>query len=174
MGCRLQIMKQVSRIHLIWGATALGAFLVGYFLLPSSSEKGQFSIPRTGERAGSKSGLEDEREGSRVKRGEMAGAGLGAGAKEGISSILSQKVVLSESEITNLGETFRGSSDPVAKRLAFSKLLQGLTAENALLIRGRSRGRITGVLNFRNFTTRGARWPEWTRSCSGSTRKRMT
>ena len=104
MGCRLQTMKQVSRIHFIWGATALVAFLVGYFLLPSSPEKGQFSIPRTGERASSKSGLEDERDGSRIKRGEMAGVGLGAGAKEGISSILSQKVVLSESEITNLGD----------------------------------------------------------------------
>ena len=104
------------RLHLIWGIVSMAAFGVGFFVLPSSSEKGRVSIPRTKERAGSKSGLEDEKEGSRVKRGEMAGASLGAGEMEGISSILSQKVVLSESEITSLGETFRGSSDPVAKR----------------------------------------------------------
>jgi|GEM_PF-281177 len=142
---------KTMRLHLIWGIAATAAFGVGYFVLPSSSEKGRVSIPRNGERAGSKSGLEDEREGSRIKRGEMAGVGLGAGAKEGISSILSQKVVLSESEITNLGETFRGSSDPVAKRLAFSKLLQGLTAENALLIREEIEGQDHRSAEFQEF-----------------------
>ncbi len=41
---------------------------------------------------------------------------------------------LSEREIELLGEKFR-SSNPIERRLAFSELLEGLTAENALLVR---------------------------------------
>lgn len=42
---------------------------------------------------------------------------------------------LSEEEITRLGEEFRKASSPIDRRLAFSKLLEGLTSENALEIR---------------------------------------
>lgn len=46
----------------------------------------------------------------------------------------SRQVHLSEQEILSLGEKFR-SSNPIDRRFAFSALLEGLTAENALQIR---------------------------------------
>ena len=45
-------MKKVARIHLVWGAVALVAFFSGYFVLPSSSEKGPAFIPRLGGQSG--------------------------------------------------------------------------------------------------------------------------
>ena len=42
---------------------------------------------------------------------------------------------ISERDIKALGETFRKAASPIERRLAFSKLLDGLTPENALLIR---------------------------------------
>ena len=44
-------------------------------------------------------------------------------------------VAISDAEIESLGEQFRDAASPIEQRLAFSKLLEGLTAENALLIR---------------------------------------
>jgi hypothetical protein len=43
--------------------------------------------------------------------------------------------VLTDDDIKSLGDQFKKSGSPIDRRLAFSKLLQGLTAENALLIR---------------------------------------
>ena len=151
MGKEVQIMKQVARIHLVWGAAALLAFLVGYFVLPSASDQGVASIPRIGGLQGEDANAEGQRAGSQGKLSELAGKGLNSGAKEGVSRMLSEKVVLSEGDIGNLGETFRESSDPVAKRLAFSKLLQGLTAENALLIREEIAGQDHRSAEFQEF-----------------------
>ena len=41
--------------------------------------------------------------------------------------MLADRVILTESEIAELGEQLKTSSDPVSKRLAFSRLLRGLT-----------------------------------------------
>lgn len=144
-------MKKVARIHLVWGAVALVAFFSGYFVLPSSSEKGPAFIPRLGGQSGDGEGEAERRGGSRSKTGELAGADLGVGVKAGIARMLSEQKALSESEIGSLGDTFRKSSDPVAKRLAFSKLLQGLTAENALLIREEIAGQDHRSAEFQEF-----------------------
>lgn len=42
---------------------------------------------------------------------------------------------LSEADIQSLGETFRKAASPIERRLAFGKILENLTVENALLMR---------------------------------------
>ncbi len=43
--------------------------------------------------------------------------------------------IITERDIKALGKTFRKVASPIERRLAFSKLLEGLTSENALLVR---------------------------------------
>ena len=42
---------------------------------------------------------------------------------------------MSEAEVESLGEQFRNSTNPIERRLASSRLLEGLSAENALAVR---------------------------------------
>jgi hypothetical protein len=130
-------MNKPAKVHIVWGAVAVSAFLAGYFVLPSSSDERTASIPRRSGEPGSVrvAGNSDSgRTGSALK-GAQVGNGTGETGKDEVARMLSEKVILRKADIDALGETFRESSDPVAQRLAFSKLIQGLTADNALLIR---------------------------------------
>jgi hypothetical protein len=52
-----------------------------------------------------------------------------------MSQETSRSAALTKQDIRALGEKLRQSPDPIEQRLAFSKLLEGLTQENALLVR---------------------------------------
>ena len=130
-------MNKPGKVHIVWGAVAVAAFLAGYFVLPSGSDGPPGSVrlgssgSRPGDQAGISSGKADPTAGT---AGESA-TGSESVEKDEIARMLAEKITLSEADIGELGQTFRESSDPVAQRLAFSKLIQGLNADNALLIR---------------------------------------
>ncbi len=130
-------MDKPAKLHLVWGAIAIAAFLAGYFVLPSNPEEGPAFIPRHGEGPGKAAQAAGNHsvKSEMALRGELPGKETGRIGKDEVARMLAGKVILTESEIAELGERFKTSSDPVARRLAFSRLLRGLTAENALLVR---------------------------------------
>ena len=84
--------------------------------------------------------------------GEKASSQQGKGAGFEIGSTTSSgKKILSDLEIESLGQKLKGSTNPIDKRLAFSQLLQGLTAENALLIRDQIKDFDAGSPEFKEF-----------------------
>ena len=127
-------MNKPTKVHIVWGLVAVLAFLAGYFVLPSGSDGPPVSIrpgssdSSSGDKAGISSGKADSAAGESATGSKSIG-------KDEVTRMLAEKITLSEADIDELGQTFRKSSDPVAQRLAFSKLIQGLTADNALLIR---------------------------------------
>ena len=128
------MMNKSTKVHLGWGLVAVLAFLAGYFVLPSgrddagvAARRGN-SDPGPGAQDGISSGKADSAAGESATGSKSIG-------KDEVTRMLAEKITLSEADIDELGQTFRKSSDPVAQRLAFSKLIQGLNADNALLIR---------------------------------------
>ena len=117
-----------------WFVVAIASFALGSRLFPAGSDRA------TGSRAGApngtslrpsdRSGGAPELDGSARKPHRNGRAGNDArdpGAP--------QRPVLSDQDIAALGETFRKSPNPIERRLAFSRLLEALTPENALLMR---------------------------------------
>ncbi|HJM62834.1 MAG: hypothetical protein QF405_12885 [Roseibacillus sp.] len=127
-------MNKSTIVHLGWGLVAVLAFLAGYFILPSGRDDAGVAARRgnSGPGSGAQDGISNGKADSAA--GESA-TGSKSIEKDEVARMLAEKITLSEADIGELGQTFRKSSDPVAKRLAFSKLIQGLTADNALLIR---------------------------------------
>lgn len=125
-------MRKSSLIHAIWAIVAVGAFVVGgkRFAGEDASDAvdpGMRSGGRYAERSPGESGA-----GGRMPvsaRDSRRGVSPGAGNER------SRKTTLSESGIKSLGHLLRTTKDPVEHRIAFSRLLEGLTAENAMLIR---------------------------------------
>ena len=60
---------------------------------------------------------------------------LGQAAMDGVNKVLQKSRNLSEADIRSLGEFFQKAASPIERRLAFGKILENLTAENALLMR---------------------------------------
>ena len=58
---------------------------------------------------------------------------------------------LSDLDIETLGQKLQSSTNPIDRRLAFSQLLEGLTAENALLIREQIKGFDPNSAEFKEF-----------------------
>lgn len=129
-------MKKLSTIHGAWGAVAITAFVLGYWLSPGGHDSagdgggpgGQAGTPgskRAGFSEGNQVGenhTDDGRSSRSGRRGDSEGTRRG-------------RPVLSEEEIGVLGEKFRTSASPLDRRMAFSRLLEGLTVENALIMR---------------------------------------
>lgn len=122
-------MNKNVLIHVFWALAALVSFVVGSQLFPakSSNNEGQTADSRMGTRSGSKSSL-------------GGGGGVNPSNRSGGTDILAQLkpgkgTPLSALEIERLGEQLRSSSNPIERRLAFSKMLEGMTAENALEVR---------------------------------------
>ena len=76
-------MNKPAKVHIVWGAVAVSAFLAGYFVLPSSSDERTASIPRRSGEPGSVrvAGNSDSgRTGSALK-GAQVGNGTGETGK---------------------------------------------------------------------------------------------
>ena len=132
--------------HIIWCLVASISFIVGYKFFPAGD------VPTEGP-AGLEQGDLSLADSKSLKRnGEKASGQQGQGAGFEIGSTTSSgKKILSDLEIESLGKKLKGSTNPIDKRLAFSQLLQGLTAENALLIRDQIKDFDAGSPEFKEF-----------------------
>lgn len=140
-------MKKSLPIHACWAIVAVIAFMVG-----SKKFTGQSHADPAGGAASTGARHADRPQESRddsaraartARRGGRAsgdaGAEVGSGAR------------LTSREITVLGDVLKTSRDPIERRLAFSKLLRGLTAENATLLREQ----------IRHMSSHGSEWGEF-------------
>ncbi|MEM9480986.1 MAG: hypothetical protein AAGA58_15135 [Verrucomicrobiota bacterium] len=120
-------------VHSIWFAAVVAAFAVGSY----QSEK------RWAKRA-ALNGRVDQADANDLIRLRAANANETSANKGseiagnpifGEVTELDAPRVLSDDDIMELGEKFRTELDPVARRLAFAQMLEGLTVENAFLMR---------------------------------------
>lgn len=120
-------MKKPVFVHGIWGLAAATTFVVGWHWFPANSKA---AGNPTGTEAATSSAW-----GSSAPIGSTSSSDSGAKSKKGVSGAKGKKVeVLTSARIAELGEQLM-SSNLVEQRLAFTKLLDGLTPENALEIR---------------------------------------
>ncbi|BDS06966.1 hypothetical protein NT6N_20060 [Oceaniferula spumae] len=122
-------MKKSLLIHAIWAVIAMIAFAIGAkrFTDGASTESANSearSGSRYADRIKAKSGDSSLRATSRSNRATKDSGAGSAG-----------RVNLTETGIKSLGHLLQTSTDPIERRIAFSKLLEGLTAENAMLMR---------------------------------------
>ena len=125
-------MNKQLMVHGTWLLASISSFVLGARMFSAGEEsrsRASESELRSKGRPGSKagpSGTAFRSEGS--PRGRRGG---GSSGRDGLKTV----VPLSEEDIARLGDEFRKASSPIERRLAFSKLLEGLTAENALQVR---------------------------------------
>ncbi len=123
-------MKAQLLTHGIWLAIAASAFVLGSQFFPADGDS-----VATGDGA-DKPNSGSEKKKSVVPKHVSESASASARAKR-IANKASreEKGPLTEESIKELGEAVRNAASPVERRLAFSQLLDGLTAGNALQIR---------------------------------------
>ena len=124
-------VKNLPWVHGAWGVVAIASFVIGSQMFPgngSSAPADPNGAGGPGERCWVSGGRNAADSTSAERRSDRRGD-RAAELKNGGS------VVLTGRDIEGLGETFRKAGSPIERRLAFSKLLEGLTAENATLIR---------------------------------------
>lgn len=127
--------------HLCWLVITSVAFAAGALRASKSSN--------SSDRHGSEEG--QSLAGSGNKERAKAISALGSSTKRGRSGETGTDRALSENDIFGLGQTLQTDGSPVARRLAFAKLLEGVTAENALLIREQLKGLKTDSQEWRDF-----------------------
>lgn len=116
-------MNKTFFVHGVWLIMAILSFVAGAVFFP-----GEEASLANGTSSGDGSGIV-------LVTDASSSMGHGAGSpvsRQGLSDSTTQ---FSAEDIRALGETFRTATSPIARRLAFSSLLEGLTADNALLIR---------------------------------------
>lgn len=127
----LSTMNKSLLIHTVWAVVAIISFVVGAqrFSNSDKSTADDDSRDRRGARSserlsGSDASSRRSRSASRNKQrdGSDDRGNLG-------------RVNLSEKGIKSLGHILQTSNDPIERRIAFSKLLEGLTADNAQVLR---------------------------------------
>ncbi len=119
-------MKKSLLGHGLWAVVAVGAFVLGSQGISERGEGPDGNVEGPGSKSGrAGAGMEEDgveggaRRGSRIRERREGG----------------EMIVLTDAQIEALGRQFRESNNPIERRLAFGHLLEGLTAENALLMR---------------------------------------
>jgi|TARA_B110000881_G_scaffold217288_1_gene234458 hypothetical protein len=119
-------MKKNLIHHLIWALVAVTAFVVGSQLTkPDESKTASPSKSASTRLSDRQSENPDSSPGEKKARTKSSRT----------SSTSDQPTILSDADITELGEEFRAAKGPIARRLAFSEMLKNLTPENARLMR---------------------------------------
>jgi len=137
-------MSKTLKVHSLWLGISILSFVIGYSIFPSNTQNKNSS-----KKNGLQSGSLLEENGDKSPRGLTDGKALAENAlKEGSQSKANQ---LSDLDIESIGAQLRGSTNPIDRRLAFSKLLEGLTAENALLIRDQIKSFDPNSAEFKEF-----------------------
>ena len=137
-------MSQSLKVHSVWLSVSLLSFIIGFKFFPSSSENDNSAFEKSvqstaigkNEIGKSSKGLTDKNSNAENE--------IGVGTRKQINQ-------LSGLDIEALGDQLRGSTNPIDRRLAFSKLLEGLTAENALLIRDQIKNFDPNSAEFKEF-----------------------
>lgn len=137
-------MSKTLKVHSLWLGISILSFVIGYSIFPSNTQNKNSS---------KKNGLQSssllEESGYKSPRGLTDGKVLAENVlKEDSQSNTNQ---LSDLDIESIGAQLRGSTNPIDRRLAFSKLLEGLTAENALLIRDQIKSFDPNSAEFKEF-----------------------
>lgn len=123
----LKVQRPVL-VHGSWILAATVSFIVGYKFFPAGSDPAGGGEER-------RKVLEFSANSPGSKKGIAPVNGQGVDDGNGLDrSRGREKVELSDLDIESLGTELKSTS-PIERRLAFSRLLGGLTAENALLIR---------------------------------------
>ena len=137
-------MSKTLKVHSLWLGISILSFVIGYSIFPSNTQNKNSS---------KKNGLQSssllEESGDKSPRGLTDGKALAENVlKENSQTNTNQ---LSDLDIESIGAQLRGSTNPIDRRLAFSKLLEGLTAENALLIRDQIKSFDPNSAEFKEF-----------------------
>ena len=130
---RMSVMKRSALTHCAWAVVSLLALGAGWMLKTGSHHPGSNAGAHAS--ASSKSSRYDSTTGGGSGAVESGGVASRSERSAADGNQSSASRALSELEIEHLGAQFRESANPVERRLAFSQLLAGLTAENALMIR---------------------------------------
>ena len=137
-------MSKTLKVHSLWLGISILSFVIGYSIFPSNTQNKNSS-----KKNGLQSGSLLEENGDKSPRGLTDGKVLAENVlKEDSQSNTNQ---LSDLDIESIGAQLRGSTNPIDRRLAFSKLLEGLTAENALLIRDQIKSFDPNSAEFKEF-----------------------
>ena len=126
-------MKNNLLLHGLWVLAAILSFAIGAKFFPANQ-----GVDVAGPVGGvGKSGLADRGEKREAVEGALgvtpAGKPVGDNGQSGALQPLLRK--LSGGDIEILGEQFRKGTNPIERRMAFTALLAGMTAENALQVR---------------------------------------
>ena len=137
-------MSKTLKVHSLWLGISILSFVIGYSIFPSNTQNKNSS---------KKNGLQSssllEESGDKSPRGLTGGKVLAENALNENSQTNTNQ--LSDLDIESIGAQLRGSTNPIDRRLAFSKLLEGLTAENALLIRDQIKSFDPNSAEFKEF-----------------------
>ena len=137
-------MSKTLKVHSLWLGISILSFVIGYSIFPSNTQNKNSS-----KKNGVQSSSLLEESGDKSPRGLTDGKVLAENVlKEDSQSNANQ---LSDLDIESIGAQLRGSTNPIDRRLAFSKLLEGLTAENALLIRDQIKSFDPNSAEFKEF-----------------------
>jgi hypothetical protein len=125
-------MKRFSTVHGVWSVIAIASFVLGFWLSRGTgdSSAGEGGLGTEGSTRARFDGVRGNGEG-----GPGAGRLSRSGRRGESDRDRHLQVALSEEEIGTLGEKFRTAASPLDRRAAFSSLLEGLTVENARLMR---------------------------------------
>ena len=144
-------MPKTPLVHGFWTCATIAAFVLGSHYFPGAIT-GRRDVANTSISGGSAK--------STALRGER-NSGTGQTPLHGNSSALSGPEkgnllrhpvgALTAQEILALGKAFKANSNPIERRLAFSRLLEGLTSENGLLIRAQIEHLSENSSEFREF-----------------------
>ena len=144
-------MPKTPLVHGFWTCATIAAFVLGSHYFPGAIT-GRRDVANTSTSGGSAK--------STALRGER-NSGTGQTPLHGNSSALSGPEkgnllrhpvgALTAQEILALGKAFKANSNPIERRLAFSRLLEGLTSENGRLIRAQIEHLSENSSEFREF-----------------------
>lgn len=137
-------MSKTLKVHSLWLGISILSFVIGYNIFPTSTQNNN-SIQKNSVSSNSIS----EESGEKSPRGLTGGKVLAENVLNEDSQ--SKANQLSDLDIESIGAQLRGSTNPIDRRLAFSKLLEGLTAENALLIRDQIKSFDPNSAEFKEF-----------------------
>lgn len=113
-------MKKSALTHIIWALVAVCNFVVGSYFFSNQG--------------GERTEIESQRLRISTRSSESGGLSQSRKARE-TSTEKHSPSKLGEKEIQLLGGNFRDAKDPISRRIAFAKILEVLTAENAILLR---------------------------------------
>ena len=137
-------MKKSLKVHGAWLGISAIAFVIGFKFFPSANETNSNGKSTSQREISEGNNGADKVAGGLSGKKEVASNGLDTKSQDSLNQ-------LSELDIETLGQKLQSSTNPIDRRLAFSQLLEGLTAENALLIRDQIKGFDPNSAEFKEF-----------------------